>query len=140
MKRRIKRTKEHVEEANAPDAPDNDAAAAAKTSAAGTQFTCVTSKYCCCCCCCCSSHSSGRNVSDFHYLTKSLPPLTKPLSAAAAAPTAVDEMQAISIFSASSKLRGAGAVVLKAPSSDKPERLRVLCALTNNALEVLFLQ
>jgi U3 small nucleolar RNA-associated protein 12 len=43
MKRRIKRTKEHVEEANAPDAPDNDAAAAAKTSAAGTQFTCVTS-------------------------------------------------------------------------------------------------
>jgi len=64
---------------------------------------------------------------------------------AAAIPTAVDEMQAISIFSASAKVRAAAAVVVLAKGSaagtgagkgDSGERLRVLCALSNNAMEV----
>jgi len=58
---------------------------------------------------------------------------------AAAIPTAVNEMQAISIFSASAKVRAAAAVVVLAKGSaasagagkgDSGDHLRVLCALT----------
>ena len=65
---------------------------------------------------------------------------------AASVPTAVDEMQAISIFSASAKVRAAAALVVtpkggvagaaKGDSAEASERLRVLCALHNNAIEV----
>jgi len=65
-----------------------------------------------------------------------------------AIPSAVDEMQAISIFSASAKVRAAAAVVVTAKGGGAgagrsntadaaaTEKLRVLCALNNNAMEV----
>ena len=66
-----------------------------------------------------------------------------------ATPAAIDEMQAISLFSASAKVRAASAVAVvprsgvvmetregKDESCGPAERLQVLCALSNNALEV----